>query len=76
MNHFDLEGRVAVVTGGARGIGLAIASRLAASGAAVGIADRDGEACLAAAADLVSQGHRAVALPVDVTQEAEVAITR
>ena len=37
MNSYDLGGRVAVVTGGAQGIGLAVAQRLAASGAAAAI---------------------------------------
>jgi NAD(P)-dependent dehydrogenase (short-subunit alcohol dehydrogenase family) len=41
MNQYDLQGRVAVVTGGAQGIGLAVAARLAASGAKVVILDRD-----------------------------------
>ncbi len=41
MNRLDLEGRVAVVTGGARGIGLAIAERCVASGARVAIWDTD-----------------------------------
>ena len=41
MNKLDLAGRVAVVTGGARGIGLAVARRMVASGAAVSIWDLD-----------------------------------
>jgi len=41
MNKIDLVGRRAVVTGGAQGIGRAIAERLLASGAAVSIWDRD-----------------------------------
>jgi 3-oxoacyl-[acyl-carrier protein] reductase len=41
MNAYDLGGRTAVVTGGAQGIGLAVAQRLKASGAAVAIWDRD-----------------------------------
>ncbi|MEM7307235.1 MAG: SDR family NAD(P)-dependent oxidoreductase [Planctomycetota bacterium] len=69
MTHFDLAGRTAVVTGGARGIGLAIAARLAESGAAIGIADLDADACTSAAAELTERGFRALALPVDVTDE-------
>lgn len=41
MNNYDLAGRVAVVTGGAQGIGLAVVERLLASGATVSIWDRD-----------------------------------
>src|SRR5215467_13117048 len=55
MNQIDLGGRHAVVTGGASGIGLAIAHRLAASGAAVTIWDRDEAAARAAAAALAGQ---------------------
>jgi 3-oxoacyl-[acyl-carrier protein] reductase len=51
MNRLDFEGRRAVVTGGAAGIGLAIAKRLAASGAQVAIWDRD-------AASAGTQGFR------------------
>ena len=43
MNRIDLEGQVAVVTGGAQGLGLAIANRLRASGARVSLWDRDAE---------------------------------
>jgi 3-oxoacyl-[acyl-carrier protein] reductase len=52
MNQYDLAGRHAVVTGGASGIGFAIAQRLAASGAKVVIWDRDEAAGRAAAAEL------------------------
>jgi 2-dehydro-3-deoxy-L-rhamnonate dehydrogenase (NAD+) len=52
MNRLDLEGRHAVVTGGASGIGLAIAQRLAASGAAVTIWDLDAKAGRKAAEEL------------------------
>ncbi len=44
MNQLDLNGRVAIVTGGARGIGRAIAARMIASGAAVALWDMDGDA--------------------------------
>ena len=42
MNQYDLTGRVAVITGGAQGIGLAVARRMAASGAVIAIWDLDG----------------------------------
>ena len=48
MNQLDLNGRTAVVTGGASGLGFAIAERLVASGAKVVIWDLDGEAAHAA----------------------------
>lgn len=52
MNQYDLEGRVAVVTGAARGIGLAVAERLTASGASVAVWDVDGSEAEKAAAGL------------------------
>jgi 2-dehydro-3-deoxy-L-rhamnonate dehydrogenase (NAD+) len=52
MNQYDLTGRHAVVTGGASGIGLAIAQRLAASGAKIVIWDMDEKAGRAAALEL------------------------
>lgn len=61
-------GKVAVVTGGSRGIGAAVAARLAAEGAAVVIGYRDNqEAAQAAASSLCADGGRAVALRADVT---------
>jgi 3-oxoacyl-[acyl-carrier protein] reductase len=62
MNQIDLAGRRAVVTGGARGIGLAVAQRLASSGARVAIWDRDGTIATAEA-ERIGQ----VGLTVDVT---------
>jgi 2-hydroxycyclohexanecarboxyl-CoA dehydrogenase len=59
--------RVAIVTGGASGIGLAISERLAADGNAVAIFDRDGDAAAAAAAKIEASGATAVGLAVDVT---------
>jgi NAD(P)-dependent dehydrogenase (short-subunit alcohol dehydrogenase family) len=60
----SLMGKVAVVTGGARGIGNAIAHALAREGALVAIGDLDAAAASAAAAQL---GGRALGLPLDVT---------
>jgi NAD(P)-dependent dehydrogenase (short-subunit alcohol dehydrogenase family) len=63
------QGRAVIVTGGADGIGWAIARRFAAAGDRVLIADRNGEAALARAATL-GEGH--VGLAVDVSREADV----
>ena len=41
MNKIDLDGRVAIVTGGAQGLGFAIAKRLAVSGAKISLLDVD-----------------------------------
>ncbi len=68
MNRIDLDGRVAMVTGGARGIGLAVAQRAAASGAAVVLWDRDAARLAQAAASLPG----ALAVTVDLTDEAAV----
>jgi len=58
--------RVAVVTGAASGIGLGVAHRLAETGCAVALLDRDGDGAEAAVADLSARGHRAAAYEVDV----------
>ncbi len=63
MNTIDLRGRCAVVTGGAAGIGLAIARRFAASGARVALWDLDEGAAKAAAASL-GDGHLGIATDV------------
>ena len=70
MNALDLKGRNAIVTGGAAGIGLAIAQRLAASGARVSVWDRDEAALAAARATLGGAAHTA---RLDVADEAQVA---
>ncbi len=69
MNQLDFGGRHAVVTGGATGLGFAIAQRLIASGGSVTLWDRDEAAARKAAAAL---GARASAVAVDVSQHAAV----
>jgi 2-dehydro-3-deoxy-D-gluconate 5-dehydrogenase len=70
MNLFDLSGRVAVITGGNGGIGLGMATGLAAAGAAVVIAARDAAKSEAAAARLADAGGRAAAITLDVADPA------
>jgi 3-oxoacyl-[acyl-carrier protein] reductase len=62
-----LEGQVAIVTGGAQGIGLGIATVLRAEGANVIIADVDAAAAEAAASSLSTDGEHALAVQTDVT---------
>jgi NAD(P)-dependent dehydrogenase (short-subunit alcohol dehydrogenase family) len=57
MNQIDLKGRVAIITGGAQGIGLATAERFLASGAAVLLWDIDAQRLQQAAEQLQSAGH-------------------
>lgn len=61
------DGGAAVITGGASGIGLAAAHRLAALGLPVAIADLPGETLDAALASLKAAGARAIAVPIDVS---------
>jgi 3-oxoacyl-[acyl-carrier protein] reductase len=62
-----LDGQVAIITGGARGIGLGIATVLRAEGADVAIADADEPAAAAAAAALSQTGEHAIGVRADVT---------
>jgi 3-oxoacyl-[acyl-carrier protein] reductase len=71
MNQIDLKQRCAVVTGGARGIGFAIAKRLLISGAAVALWDRDAAALQSAANTLATYG-RVVTECVDVVDSAAI----
>ena len=66
-----LEGRIALVTGAAKGIGKASASALAAEGAAVALADIDREGGEALAAELAEAGAETMFVALDVTSEAD-----
>ena len=72
MNQLDLQGKTAVITGAARGIGFAVAQRLLASGTRVSLWDFDATA-LAAAEKSLADPDRVHAVAVDITDEAKVA---
>jgi 3-oxoacyl-[acyl-carrier protein] reductase len=65
----SLTGRVAIVTGAGHGLGRAYARRLGGLGAAVVIADLDADAAKVAAEEITADGGRALAVPVDVSDE-------
>jgi len=68
----DLSGRVALVTGAARGIGKSIATTLASRGAAIAINDKDEEAAHATASAIVAAGGKALVVGFDVGDQAAV----
>ncbi len=69
---FDLEGQVAIVTGGSRGIGRAIAGALASCGASVVISSRKADACAQAVAEIEAAGGTALAVPGNLGDLADV----
>ena len=69
----SFEGKVAVVTGAASGMGLVTARSFAEAGAAVALADIDERAARTAVDDLIAAGHRAIAVRCNVADEGEVA---
>ncbi|MBR2814313.1 MAG: SDR family oxidoreductase [Reyranella sp.] len=73
LEKFKLDGRIAVVTGGGQGIGLACAEALGEAGARTVIADRDPAMAEAGCAQLKAKGYAAEALVMDVTDSAQVA---
>ncbi len=67
-----LQGKTAVITGGASGIGRAIAEQFAAEGAIIAIVDVNRDKAEAAAAEMSAQGHKAWATVADVRDEASI----
>ncbi|WP_138936079.1 SDR family NAD(P)-dependent oxidoreductase [Roseovarius arcticus] len=67
-NPFSLEGKVAIVTGGSKGIGLSIAHHLAAMGAKVAIASRKLDACEDAVAEIREAGGEAMAVACNISR--------
>ena len=73
LELFDLSGRSALVTGGGRGLGKAMAQALAEAGADVAVASRDGEACAVAAKEIEkTTGRRAFPGTLDVSEKESV----
>src|SRR5688572_21540623 len=69
----DLSGRVALVTGGSRGLGLLIARELADEGCALAVCARDDQELDRARQDLARRGADVFAVPCDVSDRAQVA---
>src|SRR4051812_5922414 len=71
MININLSGKIAVVTGGSRGLGLEIARGLSRAGATVAIASRKLDACQAVADELIAAGGQASAHAFDAGNWAE-----
>ena len=72
LEKFKLDGKVAVITGAARGIGFATAEALSEAGAHVVLTDVDGAAAEASAQRLLAMGRKASAMALDVTDSSRV----
>jgi NAD(P)-dependent dehydrogenase (short-subunit alcohol dehydrogenase family) len=70
--NISFAGKVALVTGAASGLGLATAKAFAESGASVALADWNEDAVRAAAGELTTRGHKAIAIRCDVSDDAQV----
>jgi len=69
--HYELDGKAAIVTGAGRGIGRAIAVRLAREGAAVGVVDLDEPSARAVASEIARSGGRALPFALDVSSRSD-----
>ncbi len=71
MPRYELDGQVAIVTGAGRGIGRAIARRLAHEGASVAVSDLDVESAAGVADEITAAGGKAISLRTDVSSKAD-----
>jgi len=72
LNHYDLKGKVVLVTGGSRGLGLVLAKHLAAKGAKLAICARTPEQLGQAHIELENMGAEVMSMTVDVTDQRQV----
>ena len=72
LNHYDLKGKVVLVTGGSRGLGLVLARQLAAKGARLAICARTPEQLGQAHVELESLGAEVISMTVDVSDQRQV----
>jgi NAD(P)-dependent dehydrogenase (short-subunit alcohol dehydrogenase family) len=70
--NISFDGKIALVTGAASGLGLATAKAFAESGASIALADWNEDAVHAAAEELTAQGHKVIAIRCDVADDAQV----
>jgi 3-oxoacyl-[acyl-carrier protein] reductase len=76
MSEQELSGKVALVTGGSRGIGLAISRALAEAGARVAVVARNADGAVQAAAGLPGAGHRGYGCDVGDSAQAQATVTQ
>src|SRR5215216_7259991 len=70
-SEYSMRGRVVLITGGSRGLGLVMARELAREGARIAICARDEDELIRAHADLRQYGAQAFAVPCDITDRAQ-----
>ena len=70
--ELNLDGKVAIITGGGRGIGRSISLAFAREGSIVVVADRDAETAAAVASEIAGLGGKAIPVQMDVTDEPQV----